>query len=162
MADYLDQTKAENAFGPRTLVQLTNDTGSGNTVNTTVLDQAIAAAEADVNACLNKGFTVPVTVARDGQPAYDTAVQICLRALRYHLFMRRPETMGPDSPILADYDAALKLALEMAKGRKALPGDPPVPRAGEHPYANHSTVSTLSGTSKPVTRNWNRNSQGNA
>jgi hypothetical protein len=116
-----------------------------------------------VNACLNKGFNLPVTVARDGQPAYNTVVQICVRALRYHLHFRRPEVMGgAESSIFLDYEAALKLAIEMAKGNKALPGDPPVPRAGEHPYAQHSTVSTLSGTSKPTTRNWNRNSQGNA
>jgi phage gp36-like protein len=162
MADYLTQTIAERAFGSKALVQLTNDTGSGNTVDTNVLDQAIAAAEADVNACLNKGFNLPVTVVANGQPAYDTVVQLCVRVLRYHLYFRRPEVMGPESPILLDYEAALKLAIEMAKGNKALPGDPPVPRAGEHPYAQHSTVSTLSGTSKPTTRNWNRNSQGNA
>lgn len=164
MADYLTQTLIERAGGVNKLVQLTNDTGAGNAVDTDVLDQCIDAAEADVNACLNKGYTLPITVADHGQPAFNAVVQMCIRAVRYHLMARRPEMVARDGQIVEDYKAALELAIEMSKGHKAMPGDPPVVRSGpEAPFASIDTVSDLTSTERGSTcpvRKWTRESQG--
>jgi len=162
MADYLDLTICTNAVGGTgALARLTNDAGAG-TVDTTVLAQLIAAAEADVNACIYKGFQGPITVVDHGQRAYDTIVQLCTRVFKYHAFTRR-EIVQPDSQIQKDYETAISLAIEMAKGKKALAGIPPVVRTSpESPSVSDGNVSDLDSTARPASRRWTRESQGNA
>lgn len=160
MADYLTQTILENAFGAKRVIELTDDAGTGAVV-TAVLDGVIAAAEADVNACLNKGYTLPITVVDHGQAAYDTVVQLCVRVARYHLYSRRPEMIEPDGYIVNDYKAALELAIEMSKGTRAMPGTPPVQRSSpEAPAASIESVTNLSVDDRPEIREWTRESQG--
>lgn len=161
MADYLTQTIIERAIGTNRLVQLTNDTGAGNVVDTNVLDQCIDAAEADINACLNKGYRLPITVAAHGQPAYNAVVQMCVRAVRYHLHARRPEMLSEEDNIVRDYKAALELAIEMSKGHRAMPGDPPVARSSpEAPAASIESVALLGSDERPDVREWTRETQG--
>ena len=161
MADYLTQAIVERAIGANRLVQLTNDTGAGGAVDTNVMDQCIDAAEADVNACLNKGYRLPITVADHGQPAYNAVVQMCIRCVRYHLMARRPEMLAKDGQIVEDYKAALELAIEMSKGQKAMPGDPPVARSSpEAPACSIESVANLSADDRPEVREWTRETQG--
>jgi phage gp36-like protein len=162
MADYLTQAICEVAVGGAgVLVKLTNDAG-GATTDATVLAQLIAAAEADVNACIYKGFQGPITVVDHGQRAYDTIVQLCSRVFKYHAFSRR-EIVQPDSQIQKDYDTAISLAIEMAKGKKALAGIPPVPRGSpESPSISNGNVNDQDTATRPASRRWTRESQGNA
>ncbi len=162
MADYLTQAVAQAFIGEKILIQLTDDDGDGN-VNTTVLDQMIKVAEGEVNSRLYKGFQGPVTVADHGQSAFDSVQSLALVCLRYHLYQRRPNLM---TEAYADaHVAALQDLTEMSKGAQALPGKDgqAVTRdSPETPSTDHSTVSTLTSSSRPTTRKWTRNSQGNA
>jgi len=158
MADYITQTDIERyCGGSDVVIQLTDDAGTGSVV-TAVLDECIADAEADVNARLNKGYTLPITVVDHGQMAFDTVKQLCLRTVRYHLMMRRPETV---TEVMAnDYHEALKTAEAMAKGGHALPGDPPVQRSSPESSSGQNRIMADRST-KPTNRNWDRDTTGN-
>ncbi len=156
MADYLTQAILEARYGTQRVKEFLDDDGDG-VVDTTRLDAVIADSEADVNACLNKGYVIPINVTDHGQRAYDAVVSLCARAAEYHMAVRRGQV--PDS-VRDRYDTTLRLALEMAKGVRALPGEPPVPRTSpESSQASHRLLATTD--PKPVNRVWSRDDTGN-
>jgi len=158
VADYLTQAIMVADIGEETLIELTDDESTGS-VNTDVLDGCMDDGEADINACLS-AFDLPITVLKHGQVAYNTVLRLCKRTCRFHLYDRRPKLMS--DRIRESYEDALALADNMAKGRRAL-GVPPVKRSSPMaPTASHSTVSTKTSRTRPPTRKWTRNSQGNA
>ena len=162
MADYVTQATLEAFIGAKLLVQLTDEGGTG-TVQTGPLMACISAGEGDINARLYKGFQGPITVAQHGQRAYDIASGLAHRTTRYHLFSRRPHLLDQNSWIVADYHAALDSATALAKGAQALAGDPPVPRTSpEAPAAASGNVNNRPSSTRPTSRNWTRESQGNA
>jgi phage gp36-like protein len=160
VAEYLTQTIMERHLGTNRLVQLTNDTGAGNVVDTDVLAQCMEDAEAEANMLVNTGFTIPITVAEHGQRAYDTMVMICKRICTYHLSKRRPEILDPDGTIAFDYKEVKKVAEKMAKGGHAMPGEPPVQRSSpEAPSASGRLL--VDDSTKPNNRKWARDDTGN-
>lgn len=157
MADYLSQTILQNALGAKFVIQSTDDAGTGS-VNTTVLAQVIAAAESDVNARLNTGYVLPITVSDHGQRAFDAVVSFCVRVAKYHLLYRRNLIKEAAAN---DYSEALKSCERMAKGNIAMPGDPPVPRSSpESPQVQYESISTRTAINRPNNRRWTKESQG--
>jgi len=158
---YITEARAKLRIPNSTLVQLTNDAGSGTTINSDVFTAVAEDVEAEVCGGLLKGFVHPITVETHGQDAFNAVVALCMHVLRWHLHMRKPETIVEG--LAVDYEKTLKRAVEMAKGKLAMPGDPPVPRSGpEAPAAASTNKNNVSSSSRPASRNWTRESQGNA
>lgn len=156
MADYLTQAILEARYGTQRVKEYLDDDGDG-AIDATRLSAIIADAEADINACLNKGYSLPITVADHGQRAFDAVVSLCTRAAEYHMANRRG---GVTDAISDRYDTTLRIALEMAKGARALPGDPPVPRSSsEATKGSHRILAEVS--VKPANRTWSRDETGN-
>ena len=156
MADYLTQTVLENALGVRFVLQHTDDDKDGS-VDSAVLAMLIKAAESDIHDCLNKGYVIPITVADHGQRAYDAVEALCVRAFKYHCHLRRSTV---DEQVANDYDKVIQLADNMAKGARALPGDPPVTRSSpESTQGSNRLLANV--TNKPANRVWSRDETGN-
>ena len=63
---YITDSDIQTRVGPAAYVQLTDDTGGG-VANETVVDEARAGAEGEVNAYLARRYAVPLQVAAPGR-----------------------------------------------------------------------------------------------
>lgn len=104
----------------RVAVQLTNDEIDGETVVPSVVDDAIADAEAEVDGYLGARYALPlVTVPR-------LVVRLVLRLSRYHLYNRRAGAV--EEWLEKDYAGALRMLRDIAEGKITL-GTQPEPGA---------------------------------
>lgn len=92
----------------RDAVQLTNDDVDGTTVVESVVEDAIADAEAEVDGYLGARYALPlVTVPR-------LVKRLVLRLSRYHLYSRRRGAV--EEWMAKDYEKALKMLQDISKG----------------------------------------------
>jgi phage gp36-like protein len=114
---YVTRQEIERRFGVTTLVQLTDDAGTG-LVNEAVLSAAVDDAEAEVHAELAGRYVTPVAVA--GLPEAAAILRaLVLDLLEMRLHARRPEV--PDDVTKRHALVRARLA-DLGAGRAMLPG----------------------------------------
>ena len=92
----------------RQLVQLTQDTAGSSSVDETVLDAHLTAAEAEVEGYVGARFALPLA------SPLQILVSVAARIARYRLHSRRPGTIT--ETLQRDYDGAVKLLRDIATG----------------------------------------------
>lgn len=100
------------AFIPETeLIDLTDDAGTGS-VNSTILDAAIASSEALINGYLRNQHTVPLS--SPGTLVKDVDVKLT----KHFLYKRRRDTTGDelDEGVRNDYTDSIKILKDIANG----------------------------------------------
>jgi len=112
----------ETRLGPAQYVQLTDDEGTG-AANTDRAQEALDAAEAEVDGWLARRFQTPVEVA--GEPQAAALLQaMTLDLAEYRLHARRPPV---PAAVQEKANAARRLLQDIATGRAHLPvSKPPV------------------------------------
>lgn len=113
---YTDQTALELAFGAAAIVQLTSD--EGDVVDTDVLEEVIAAADAEIDGYLATQYDLPLASV----PAFVRRLSADL--VWYRLHLRRPA--GPSEQVTGVYDRAVKVLQRIADGKLSV-GTVPAP-----------------------------------
>jgi len=109
---YCTQSNLTDRFSEREIIQLTDrSTPPVGMIDTTVLNQAIADAEAEINSYLT-GYTLPLATV----PA--NLVRIASDIARYYLYEDRVIEQ-----VQTRYDAAIKYLTQVAKGTISLGPD---------------------------------------
>lgn len=109
---YCTQANLTDRFSEREIIQLTDrSTPPAGTINTTVLNQAIADAEAEINSYLT-GYTLPLATV----PA--NLVRIACDITRYYLYEDRVIEQ-----VQTRYNDAIKYLMQVAKGTISLGPD---------------------------------------
>ncbi len=112
---YSTQTDIEEQLSQAELVQLTDDAGSGS-VDTTVVDRAIADADDEVNSYLQERYAVPIS------PVPGLVRKLSVDIAIYNLFARR----DLDAPVRTQrYENAVRLLKGLARGEASLGVEPP-------------------------------------
>lgn len=103
-------TKADmiERYGSREMTQLTDREGTSD-IDDTVLDRAIADADAEINAALQVRYTLPMTTV----PPLVT--RIACQLVRYFLYDN-----GAPEIVQTHFDQAKKLLMEIARGTLSL------------------------------------------
>lgn len=112
---YCTQADIEEQLSTSELVQLTDDAGSGS-VDTTVVDRAIADADDEINSYLQERYTVPLS------PVPGLVRKLSVDLAVYNLHSRR----GIDDAVRTQrYENVVKLLRSLAKGEASLGVEPP-------------------------------------
>ena len=115
---YITQTILEARYGSGDLKAWTDDDASGS-IDATVVAQAIAGAEAQINGAAGQQYTTPLGLTDSGTAAL---VQLHAGSIAgYLLASRRPRTV-PDN-IRTQYEDALAWLKELAAGKVTLVGE---------------------------------------
>lgn len=109
---YCTQTDIVEQISETELVQLTDDAGNG-VVDTSVVDRAIADADAEIDGYCEARYSVPFTTAT--AQVRKLSVDIAV----YNLFSRRAG--APESRVKR-YDDAIAFLTRVADGKATLPG----------------------------------------
>lgn len=120
------QTLLESRIGTEELIRLTDDAATGD-VNTTVLDQAIAEGEAEINVRLGSRYVTPPALTDAATRA--AVLKYYLDCVVYALYRHRNRNVT-DEAIVKDHDAALAWAKDVGTGKLLLAGETLVTTAG--------------------------------
>lgn len=119
---YCTQSDIEAQISSDDLIALTDDAGSG-TVDTTVLDRAIADADAEIDAYLYQRYSTPL----DPVPAI--VRKLSTDCAIYHLHSRR--SVGMPDIRKERYDAALRVLRDIASGMISIGASSPAPSSDD-------------------------------
>ncbi|MCI4410409.1 MAG: DUF1320 domain-containing protein [Thiotrichales bacterium] len=100
---YVSLEQLQQTIPAQTLVWLSNDDASMDTMNVAVIEAAVLAAEDRVDAYLQSRYTLPLT------HVHSLVSEIVVRLARYNLYSRRPEGSLPDAVKEAYKDAMREL-----------------------------------------------------
>jgi phage gp36-like protein len=107
---YCTQADIEEQLSEDELIQLTDDAGLGS-VDTTVVDRAIADADDEINSYLQERYTVPLS------PVPGLVRKLSVDLAIYNLYSRR----DIEAPVRTQrYEADVKLLKSLAKGEASL------------------------------------------
>lgn len=112
MTTYATQQNMIDRFGEQELIELTDRANAG-TINATVLGQALADADAEINAYLTSRYTLPLASVPP------VLVKFAADVARYQLYDTRATEM-----VKARYDDAVKFFKALASGIVSLGLDP--------------------------------------
>lgn len=109
---YATQQNMIDRFGERELIELTDRANAG-TINATVLGQALADADAEINAYLTSRYTLPLASVPP------VLVKFAADVARYQFYNARASEQ-----VKARYDDAIKFFKMLANGSVSLGLDP--------------------------------------
>lgn len=127
---YSTQTDLEEQIGPDELIQLTDDTGSG-TVDTSVVDRAIADADAEIDSYCGSRYIMPFSPV----PAMIRKLSVDLAI--YNLSSRRAILKITDER-QNRYDNAVRFLRDVSAGRVSLGADTPAEPSDGLPQSTHA------------------------
>lgn len=119
---YITSSDIEERLGTRSLVQLTDDTGTG-TVDADKVEEARLGSEGEVNSYLARRYSVPIDVAAHTELA-GLLASITLDIAAFRLHCRRPPV---PVEVTDRRDAALQWLGRVACGDVRLPADSELP-----------------------------------
>lgn len=113
---YVTQQQLVDRFGADELQQLTDRDGNAGAIVAAVLDEAIADADATVDAYLRQRYTLPLS------PVPTVLTRIAADLVRYRLY----DEHAPEA-VTKRHDAALRFLRDVAAGLVSLGASDPAP-----------------------------------
>jgi phage gp36-like protein len=111
---YCTESDILERFDEEELVELTNDDPNGQNVNSTVITDAIADADSEINGYCQKWYEIPL------DPVTNLIKKLSIDISIYNLYSRRPNGAMPEI-VKERYDNAVK-TLNMISQQKVLLG----------------------------------------
>lgn len=139
---YITNADIEERVGSATLLQLADDDENG-VADTGVVDEARLGAEGEVNSCLARRFSTPISLTAHPELA-DVLASITLDLAEYRLRLRRP-------PVSEDArrrrDEAVDWLRRVSDGRLALSATSPLPSR-----VTEGTIAQVTGAERLLSR----------
>lgn len=110
MGTYISQSDLETLVGEALLISLTNKNQAATTIDTDVVAEVIADAEAEINSYLGARYALPLN-----EPYPRLVLQLTKRLARWHLYQQAPGT--EDESITKDYDRIIAQLRDVAAGK---------------------------------------------
>lgn len=126
---YSIQTDLEEQISQTELIQLTDDTGSGE-VDTSAVARAVADADAEIDSYCGSRYTVPFS------PVPVMIRKLSVDIALYNLYSRRALEVAEERQ--KRYDNAVRFLRDLAKGLISLGADTPAEPSDGLPQANRT------------------------